>query len=57
MRPDVLHSVDVAHDGLGQIGKITLAEVSERKLSQLFRQPDSHVLDFTVNKTVSSVIL
>ena len=36
VRPDVLQPVHVAHDRLGQIGQIALAEIAQRQLAQAF---------------------
>lgn len=57
MAPDMLHAVDVAHQGLRQIGQIPLAEKAERQLTQPLRQTQPGGLDFTIHQTVGGLVL
>lgn len=57
MGPDVLHAVDVAHQSLGQIGQIALAEVAQRQLAQPLRKAEARRLDFVVHQSVGGLIL
>ena len=57
VRPDVLQAVHVAHDGLGQIGEVTLAEPAQRQLPQTLRNADAHVPHLGIDKAVSRPVL
>jgi hypothetical protein len=53
----VLQTVDVAHDGLGQIREIAFSEITERKAAQTLRKRDTRVFYLSVNKSVGIMIL
>ena len=53
----MLKAVHIAHNGLCQVGQISLTKVSERKLAEAFRKGDAHILDLAVHKAVSCLVL
>ena len=55
--PDVLQPVHVAHDGLGEIGQVTLAEVAQGELAQTLGQGNAHVFHFAVDQAVGRLVL
>ena len=57
MAPDVLHAVDIAHQGLRQVGQIPLAEKAERQLAKPLRQTQAGGLDLTVHQAVGGLVL
>ena len=57
MAPDVLHAVDVPHEGLGQIGQIPLAEVAQGQLAQPFRKTQAGGFDLAVHQPVGGLVL
>ena len=57
MGPDVLHAVHIAHEGLGQVRQIPLAEVAQGQLAQPLRQIEAGGLDLIVDKAVSGLVL
>ena len=57
MAPDVLHAVDVAHERLGEVGEVALAEVTQRQFAQPLRQPQARSLDLPVHKAVGGPVL
>ena len=57
MGPDVLHAIHIAHEGLGEIRQIPLAEVAQGQLAQPLRQIEAGGLDLIVDKAVSGLVL
>ena len=57
MGPDVLHAVHIAHEGLGQVRQIPLAEVAQGQLAQPLRQAEAGGLHLVVDQAVSGVVL
>ena len=57
MGPHMLHPVDVAHQGLGQVRHIPFSEVSERKPAEPLRHAKAGRLYFIVYQPVSGPVL
>ena len=57
MGPDVLHAVHIAHEGLGEIRQIPLAEVAQGQLAQPLRQAETGGLHLVIDQAVSGVVL
>ena len=57
MAPHVLQAVHVAHDGLGQVRQIPLAEVAQRQLAQALRQGKAGGLHLAVDQPVGGFVL
>ena len=57
MAPDVLHAVDIAHQGLRQVGQIPFAEKAERQLAKPLRQTQPSGLDLAVHQPVGGLVL
>ena len=49
MGPDVLHAVHIAHEGLGQVRQIPLAEVAQGQLAQPLRQAETGGLHLVID--------
>ena len=57
MAPDVLHAVDIAHQGLRQVGQIPLAEKAEGQLAKPLRQAQPGGLDLAIHQAVGGLVL
>ena len=57
MRPDVLKPIHVTHNSLGQVCQIAFSEITKRQLPQALSQRDARILYFSIDKTVSCLIL
>ena len=57
MGPDVLHAVHIAHESLGEIRQIPLAEVAQGQLAQPLCQAEAGGLHLVVDQAVSGVVL
>mgnify|MGYP000308514047 FL=1 len=49
MGPDVLHAVHIAHESLGEIRQIPLAEVAQGQLAQPLRQAETGGLHLVID--------
>ena len=57
MGPDVLHAVDISHEGLGEVGQVPLAEVAQGQLPQALGQAEAGGLDLVVDQAVGCLVL
>ena len=53
----MFHAVHIAHDGLGQIRQIPLAEVAQGQLAQPLRQTEAGGLHLVIDQAVGGVVL
>ena len=57
MGPDMLHAVHIAHNGLGQIRQIPLAEVAQRQFAQPLRQTEPGGFHLVIDQSIGGVVL
>ena len=57
MRPDMFHAVHIAHESLGQIRQIPLAEIAQRQPAQPLRQTEAGGLHLVINQAVGVMVL
>ena len=53
----MLHAVHIAHESLGEIRQIPLAEVAQGQLAQPLRQAETGGLHLVIDQAVSGVVL
>ena len=57
MGPDMFHAVHIAHNGLGQIRQIPLAEVAQRQFAQPLRQTEPGRFHLVIDQSIGGVVL